>query len=91
MAASKETKQAPAAPPPARADTDVSGSVQEVQARMDEITEQGYQGTSTDPTPNENYTVGGVTSGAPTPETDKDAARAVREHLDQVESPSTDK
>lgn len=36
--------------------------------------EQGFRGTEVDPTPNENYTVAGVTSGAPTPETD-DAAR----------------
>lgn len=31
--------------------------------------EQGFRGQRTDPTPNENYTVKGVTSGAPTPET----------------------
>lgn len=30
---------------------------------------QGYRGVATDDTPNENYTVAGVTSGKPTPET----------------------
>ena len=34
-----------------------------------------------DPTPNENYTVAGVTAGAPTPETDKAAEQAAREAL----------
>lgn len=32
---------------------------------------QGFHGFVPDPTPNENYTVTGVTSNAPTPETDK--------------------
>jgi hypothetical protein len=40
--------------------------------------EQGFRGTEVDPTPNENYTVQGVTSGAPTPETDVDHAAEVR-------------
>ena len=44
----------------------------EVQAKMDEINEAGFFGTETDPTPNENYTVKGVTSGKPTPETDEE-------------------
>ncbi len=33
--------------------------------------DQGYRGVQRDSTPNENYTVAGVTSGKPTPETDK--------------------
>jgi hypothetical protein len=49
----------------------------EVQAKMDEEQEQGYRGTKVDPTPNENYTVAGVTSGAPTPETDPALAAKV--------------
>jgi hypothetical protein len=40
--------------------------------------EQGFRGTEVDPTPNENYTVAGVTSGAPTPETDVDSAVEAR-------------
>lgn len=40
--------------------------------------EQGFRGVEVDPTPNENYTVAGVTSGAPTPETDVDAATEAR-------------
>lgn len=41
--------------------------------------EQGYRGVAIDPTPNENYTVKGVTSGAPTPETDDKARAKARE------------
>jgi hypothetical protein len=65
--------------PAAKGDTSVDASVAEVQANVDEITEQGYQGTRTDPTPLENYTVEGVISGAPTPETDADAAAKAAE------------
>ena len=50
----------------------------QVQARVDEETEKGYFGTTVDPTPNENYTVAGVTSGKPTPETDDDLAAKAR-------------
>lgn len=49
----------------------------EVQAKMDKETEKGYRGTVPDPTPNANYTVAGVTSGAPTPENNPDAAAEV--------------
>jgi hypothetical protein len=40
----------------------------EVQAKFDEAEEQGYFGTDPDSTPNDNYTLSGVTSGKPTPE-----------------------
>lgn len=50
----------------------------EVQKKSDKETSQGFAGVETDPTPNENYTVGGVTSGAPTPETNHDAAAAAK-------------
>lgn len=46
----------------------------EVQKRFDEEAAQGLSGVEVDPTPNENYTVAGVTSGKPTPETDPKAA-----------------
>ena len=52
-----------------------------VQARIDKETEAGLRGIETDPTPNSNYTVEGVVSGAPTPETDpslRDDIRAAR-------------
>jgi hypothetical protein len=49
-----------------------------VQDAVDEVNEQGFQGTRVDPTPLENYTVEGVTSGAPTPETDDKAAEEAR-------------
>jgi hypothetical protein len=41
----------------------------EVQAKMDAAEEKGYFGEVPDATPNESYTVAGVTSGAPVPET----------------------
>ncbi len=43
----------------------------EVQAISDEAAEKGYLGTVQDETPNENYTLQGVTSGKPTPETER--------------------
>lgn len=45
----------------------------EVAEKLQEEQEQGFRGVAVDPTPNENYTVEGVTSGKPTPETDDDA------------------
>ncbi len=51
----------------------------ELQAAVDAAEEKGYLGVKVDPTPNENYTVAGVTSGAPTPETDVEAAKTARE------------
>jgi hypothetical protein len=62
----------------------VEQSVSEVQKTVDAETEQGFVGTGVDPTPRENYTVSGVTSGAPTPETDEGAAEAARK---AVQSP----
>jgi hypothetical protein len=43
--------------------------------------EQGFRGTKVDPTPNENYTVAGVTAGKPTPETDDEHAAKVDAQL----------
>ena len=43
----------------------------EVQAKFDEANEKGYFGEVPDETPNENYTIAGVTAGKPTPETEK--------------------
>ncbi len=53
-------------------------STAEVQEQVDRENAQGFRGVEVDPTPNENYTVAGVTSGAPTPETDDDAAEEAR-------------
>lgn len=50
--------------------TDDAGQA-EVQAVFDEANEKGYFGTTPDETPNENYTLQGVTSGKPTPETER--------------------
>lgn len=50
----------------------------EVQEAADKATEKGYIGIVPDPTPNENYTVAGVTAGKPTPETDDKLAAEAR-------------
>ncbi|MFJ6579248.1 hypothetical protein ACIQMY_25215 [Streptomyces sp. NPDC091368] len=50
----------------------------EVQRATDQAQAQGFFGVETDPTPNEHYTVAGVTEGLPTPETDKGAAAEAR-------------
>lgn len=51
----------------------------EVQNTFDEANAQGFFGTETDPTPNENYTVAGVTADKPTPETDEKQAQKARQ------------
>lgn len=43
----------------------------EMQAKFDEAAEKGHFGETPDDTPNENYTLKGVTSGKPTPETER--------------------
>jgi hypothetical protein len=63
----------------AKADTAAADtSTREVQERADRETEQGFRGVEVDPTPNEAYTVAGVTKSAPTPETDDEAAEQAR-------------
>lgn len=64
---------------------DGDGGTGEVQAAVDRETEQGFRGVETDPTPNENYTVDGVTSGKPTPETDPEYADSIRPALRDAE------
>lgn len=49
-------------------------------------TDQGFRGVEVDKTPNEAYTLQGVTSGAPTPETDEAAAAAAFEGQRDAES-----
>lgn len=49
-----------------------------IEERVNQEQSQGFRGIEVDPTPNENYTVAGVTSGAPTPETDAALAADVR-------------
>jgi hypothetical protein len=46
---------------------------QEVASKLEAEQKQGFRGVAVDPTPNKAYTVEGVTSGMPTPETDDDA------------------
>lgn len=43
----------------------------EVQAAFDEANDKGYFGATPDDTPRENYTLKGVASGKPTPETER--------------------
>lgn len=46
--------------------------------KVEKDIEQGYHGTVPDPTPNENYSVAGVTAGKPTPETDEELRQKAR-------------
>jgi hypothetical protein len=65
------------AAPPGGGDDGDAGQKQD-QSAMDQEQEQGFRGIKVDPTPDEHYTVAGVTSGKPTPETDADAAAAAK-------------
>lgn len=55
---------------------EVADATDQAQETVDKETQQGFRGTEVDLTPNENYTVAGVTSGADVPEAhaDKQAA-----------------
>lgn len=57
------------------ADAAASAGPQEV---VDRQAGQGFRGVEVDSTPNEAYTLAGVTSGLPTPETDEGQAERVR-------------
>jgi len=72
----KKQSQKPAASTETAADADLGQK--EVQEAFDEANEQGYFGVTTDPTPDENYTLQGQAAGKPTPETDPKQAAEVR-------------
>ncbi|MYR29803.1 MULTISPECIES: hypothetical protein [unclassified Streptomyces] len=55
-----------------------------VQDQVDAAEARGYLGVAVDPTPNENYTLAGVTAGKRTPESDPEYAREVRQQLDDA-------
>jgi hypothetical protein len=61
----ERTKTSTEAPQPAEAKA-AQASIDTLQAQVDEAEQQGYYGTTPDDTPNRNYTVAGVTEGAPT-------------------------
>lgn len=63
-------------------ETPDDGIAREIQRITDEGEEQGFLGVEVDPTPNEHYTVQGVTSGKSTPESDPEYAHEVRQRLD---------
>ena len=67
MAKKSESKKAEPDTSPERANERVQEVVEGEQ-------EQGFRGVEVDPTDNHAYTVEGVTSGEPTPETDPKAA-----------------
>lgn len=58
-----------------------------VQAKVDKDVEKGLRGVEVDLTPNENYTVAGVTAGLPTPEASENppAARVAASNPDAVQ------
>lgn len=70
MARKDEAQQVPEGLP---ADAPGPGS-DEVTAAVNKAEDKGFLGVEVDVTPNSAYTVQGVTSGAPTPETDAAAA-----------------
>jgi hypothetical protein len=72
-----EAQRKDAGLPSAQAD---AGAAQ-VQEMFDRAEEKGYLGDAPDPTPNEHYTVKGVTSGKPTPETDPELAAKVQRRV----------
>lgn len=53
-------------------------STGDVQQQVDQDEARGLRGVEVDPTPNDAYSVKGVTSGAPTPETDDQAYEAAQ-------------
>ncbi len=58
----------------------------EVQKNVDKEQDKGYLGVSSDPTPDEHYTLAGVAAGKPTPETDAKAAAAADAHQAKIAS-----
>lgn len=61
--------------------TDTAKASTEIDKKINQENAQGFRGVEVDSTPNENYTVQGVTSGAPTPETDVESAKQVRQEI----------
>jgi hypothetical protein len=57
-------------------------AVAEAQRVVDKAEDRGFLGVEVDPTPNEHYTVAGVLAGKPTPESDLEHARKIRQQLD---------
>lgn len=49
----------------------VNPAQHELKKTVDEANDKGFYGVKVDPTDNSAYTVGGVTAGKPTPETDR--------------------
>jgi hypothetical protein len=78
-AAQSEQNQTPGAQSQEDADQATEGAAQQVQESVDQETDQGFRGVEVDMTPNENYTVEGVTSGADVPETAENPPEARRE------------
>lgn len=82
MAIAKNSKDETARPAPAdvlkaetmrvdgigQKDEFVNPAQDELQKTVDKANTQGFYGVEVDPTPNEHYTIDGVTSGKPTPE-----------------------
>jgi hypothetical protein len=65
-------------PTPKSTEKATEKATDEVQEAVDSETEQGFRGVEVDQTPNENYTVQGVTAGKPVPEAEADPTEARR-------------
>ena len=69
----------------------MAASKDKAASAAEEQFEQGYFGAKVDPTPDENYTVAGVTSGKATPETDEKAAQKASAEASAARSRFTEK
>lgn len=67
----------------AQADLGGDAGQAEVQAKMDKVEEQGFEGTQVDMTPRENYTLQ-TPQDAPTPETTERVAQAEEQNADKI-------
>jgi hypothetical protein len=69
-----------------QSDGDAEQQVEEATQQVDEAvqseTDQGYRGVRIDSTPNEHYTVEGVTAGKPVPEAEADPVAARRRAME---------
>jgi hypothetical protein len=52
-------------------DEKVNPAQDELQERVEDAEAKGYYGVESDPTPDRHYSLEGVTSGLPTPETER--------------------
>lgn len=80
--ATARTSKTPADEKTSPAENEAQHLTEPLQKSVDEAEDRGLLGVEVDPTNNTAYTYAGVIAGEPTPETDPDHARNVRQRLD---------